>query len=372
MKRYICAFALLFLAVVTPVHAQSSSILSDHFGSWRAAGPARSVKPSDLGPKWEPWAEGEQILAESGVTKIEERAYTNGTDQLGLRVYQFKDPSSAYEFYTFAVLPGMKPLGLGQHSAIQQEDARLLIGNLMVQAGLSPQLEPGILQDVIDALKSRADPTPLPPIRSYLPGEGRIFGSEKYAFGPDAFRSAATHLDRTEFASLGSEAGFASGAEAMFARYRAGKDDAVLLLIEYPTPQLAEQHLRHLEQALSPAAKKAGTTIQRKASLLSLVLKPSSAAYGEALRGAVNYETQVTWNEPTHTITDPPWATILGKIMIATMLFMVVAVVLGIAFGGVRVVLKILFPGKVFDRPEQMDVLQLGLSSKRIDSRDFY
>jgi uncharacterized membrane protein len=62
----------------------------------------------------------------------------------------------------------------------------------------------------------------------------------------------------------------------------------------------------------------------------------------------------------------------LAKIMIATMLFMLVAVVLGAAFGGVRVLAKIFFPGKVFDRPDQMDVLQLGLSSKRIDSRDFY
>ena len=68
----------------------------------------------------------------------------------------------------------------------------------------------------------------------------------------------------------------------------------------------------------------------------------------------------------------PPWATMLAKIMIATMLFMLVAVVLGAAFGGVRVLAKIFFPGKVFDRPDQMDVLQLGLSSKRIDSRDFY
>src|SRR5260370_153643 len=46
---------------------------------------------------------------------------------------------------------------------------------------------------------------------------------------------------------------------------------------------------------------------------------------------------------------------------------MVVAVVLGVAFGGVRVLAKIFFPGKVFDRPEQMDVLQLGLSGKTIN-----
>ena len=45
---------------------------------------------------------------------------------------------------------------------------------------------------------------------------------------------------------------------------------------------------------------------------------------------------------------------------------------LGIAFGGVRVLTKRFFPGKVFDRPEDMEVLQLGLSGKRIDPRDFY
>jgi len=132
----------------------------------------------------------------------------------------------------------------------------------------------------------------------------------------------------------------------MVAEYRNGKGSAGLLLLEYPTPQLAEQHLRHLEQALSPTTKRAGTTIERKASLLSLVLKPSSAAYGDSLRSAVIYETEVTWNEPHQTVTDPPLVTTLVKIILGTGLFMVVAVVLGVAFGGVRVLAKIFFPGK--------------------------
>jgi len=376
MNRSFCVIVLFFLAAVSSAasdskHAQPS-LLPDHFANWQASGPVIPVKPGDLGPQWEKWTEGEQILGESGITRIQDRPYKNGSDQLGLRVYEFKDPSSAYEFYSFAVLPGMHALGLGEHSAIQQNDARLLIGNLVVQVGLSEHLEPAMLQQVIDALKTHADQTPLPPVRSYLPVEGRIFGSEKYALGPLGFQSAAKLLERAEFAGLASEAGFNSGAEAMFARYESGSENAVLLLIEYPTPQLAEQHLRHLQQAISTAQQQAGTTIERKASLLSLVLRPSSRRYGNALRDAVNYETHVTWNEPTHTITDPPWATILGKIIIATMLFMVVAVVLGAAFGGVRVLTKVFFPGKVFDRPEQMDVLQLGLSGKRINSRDFY
>jgi hypothetical protein len=158
----------------------------------------------------------------------------------------------------------------------------------------------------------------------------------------------------------------------MVAEYRTRTESAGLLLIEYPTPQLAEQHLKHLEQALPPGAKQAGTTIERRGSLLWLVLRPSSAAFAEELRSGLNYETEVTWNEPHQTISDPPMLSVVGKIIVITLLSMVVAVVLGVAFGGVRVLAKTFFPGRFFDRPEQMEVLQLGLSGKRIDPRDFY
>ena len=372
MKSYLCPCALFLLGLAAPAGAQTG-LLPDQLAGWHASGPASTVKPSDLGPNWDRWEEGQQILAESGVVKIQGRAYKKGADELGLRLYEFKDPTSAYEFYTFAVVPGMQPLGVGEQSAIRQDDARLVVGNFVVQAGLSEHLSPAALEDVMQALKAHADPTPLPVIRNYLPTEGRIFGSEKYAEGPQAFRDAAKFLDRPEIAGLANEVGFdRDDAEAMFAQYRTPKGEAVLLLVDYPTPQLAEQHLHHIETALSPAAKQAGTTVERKASLLCVVLKPSSQAFAESLRNGVRYQTAVTWNEPTHKLTDPPWLVIVGRIIILTLLFMGLAVAVGAAFGGVRVLLKILFPGKIFDRPGQMDVLQLGLSSKRIDSRDFY
>jgi len=161
----------------------------------------------------------------------------------------------------------------------------------------------------------------------------------------------------------------ASIAEAMLARYKAG---ALLILIDYPTPQLAELHLRHLETSLPEKAKQGGTTIERKGSLLSIVMAPATPGYAAKLRDGVNYETQVTWNEPSGTATDPPWSVVLYRVFVGTGIFMVAAVVLGIGFGGLRIFTKRLFPGKVFDRPEQMEVLQLGLSGKRIDPRDFY
>jgi hypothetical protein len=205
-----------------------------------------------------------------------------------------------------------------------------------------------------------------------MPKEWRVFGSEKYALGPEAFRSAITSLDQGALSGLANEVGFKTGVEAMLARYRSDRNSGVLMLLEYPTPQLAEQHLHHLERALPDAAKKAGAAIERKASVLSIVFAPSSPQYSQLLRDQVNYETQVTWNEPRQTATDPPWVIILSKIFLFTGLFLGVATGLGVAFGGVRVLTKRLFPGKIFDRPENVEVLQLGLSGKKIDPSDMY
>ncbi|HEY8716380.1 MAG TPA: hypothetical protein VIM00_13445, partial [Candidatus Acidoferrum sp.] len=247
-----------------------------------------------------------------------------------------------------------------------------LVGNIVLVVDKTASLNVSDQETLTKQVKAKADTTPPPPIPNYLPERDRIAGTEKYALGPGAFRDALAKLNRAEYAAVAEQVGFTTGAEAMLARYRAAHDDAVLLLIEFPTPQLAGLHWKHLEQALPGSAKKQGTSIERKGSLLAIVLAPSSESYATRVREAVRYETQVTWNEPTHTITDPPITTVLAKVIIATGVFMLVAIVFGVAFGGVRVLLKKLLPGKVFDRPEQMDVLQLGLTGKRINSRDFY
>jgi hypothetical protein len=135
---------------------------------------------------------------------------------------------------------------------------------------------------------------------------------------------------------------------------------------------VAENRRHHLEEALPAAAKQAGVTVERKASLLSLVFNATSAMHAQAIRERVDYETQVTWNEPHQSATDPPLVQMLYKIFLFTSLFLVVATVTGIAFGGFRILVKHWLPGKVFDRPEDIEVLQLGLSGKKIDPTDLY
>lgn len=364
MRRLPFISAFLLALAAAPYSSAQQQKLPAHFANW-------SGQPSPMWVETEAPLNYVNLWKETGRMPGESCEYSSGGAKIEVDLQKYRDPSSAYEMYTALIRPEMHPSTLDRTSAVDGDRLFVLVGSFILQVRPTPAISTADLVMLVNSVGAHADLTPLPEIRKYLPA-GFTDGTQKYALGPAGFGNAFAALKREEFALLGNEAGFASSAEAIVAEYHYGKDFAGLLLLEYPTPQLAEQHLRHLEQALSPGAKQAGTTIERKGSLLSLVLRPSSREYGVALRNAVKYETHITWNEPRQTITDPPWATILGKIMIATMLFMVVAVVLGLAFGGVRVLTKIFFPGKVFDRPEQMDVLQLGLSGKRINSRDFY
>jgi hypothetical protein len=342
---------LIVLALAAMPIVRAQTILPPHFGAW-SAGKSAQAAPATT--------EAQGILAESGLENKESRLYTNGTTSVTATVYRFHDSSGAYEAYTYLLNGAAAGVRL------------VRVGNILLAIDSSNPLAATELGALSQQVSAKADKIPPPPIPDYLPERDRIAGTEKYALGPAAFQAALINLDRPGYSAITAAAGFSSGAEAIFARYRTTRDNAVLLLIEYPTPQLAGLHWKHLEQALPPSAKSDGTSIERKGSMLAIVLAPSSPNYATRVRNSVNYETQVTWNEPAHPITDPPITTVLAKIIMATGAFMLVAIVFGIAFGGVRVLMKTFFPGKVFDRPEQMDVLQLGLSSKRINSRDFY
>src|SRR5215469_14121595 len=366
MRRYFLLFFVVFLALLSAPYclAQSSlkSILPDRFGNWVASNPPVKMSAAE---------QGAGLLTEAGLDEWSARTYANGSQTLNVSLKRFHDPSGAYEAYTAAIDQEMEPSTVGALTAIGHGRLIMLIGNFLMETNQPQLATTADLKELSSIVRKSADTTPLPPIRGYL-APGFTDGTQRYALGPAAFRSGLTELGHPEFATLANEVGFNWGAEAILARYEKAKENGVLLLIDYPTPQLAEQHLRHLETAISSAAKQPGTTAERKGSLLSIVMSPTTPAFGESLRNAVRYQTEVTWNEPTHKITDPPWLVIVGRIIILTLLFMGFAVAVGAAFGGVRVLLKTFFPGKIFDRPGQMDVLQLGISGKRIDSRDFY
>jgi hypothetical protein len=355
-----CLFALLSAANSSAQQTKpAQQILPDAFGSWHVRDCGADVqKPA--------------LSQEAGERDYRQCQFTSGRQTATIAAGKYRDPSSAYEVYTSLLEPGMQPSTVGRFTAVNDNGLVALVGNIVLRVKQPRNVSTKDLQELTSILAAEADRTPLPPIREYLPKEDLVNATQRYALGPLGFRAAAEAEGKPEIAGLTGAIGFAKGAEAILAQYRRGGDTGVLLLIDYPTPQLAELHSRHLETALEESAKLAGTKIERRGSLLFMVIAPTTPAFAEALRSGVNYQTQVTWNEPSQTASDAPLGVVLYRIFVGTGVFMIMAVVFGVAFGGVRVFTKRLFPGKVFDRYERLEVLQLGLSGKPIDTRDLY
>lgn len=370
MRKLICICAMMAVSCAR-VGAAEPSLLPGSFGAWQADGESKTKSGPGL---FQGWGDVKpEILREAGLVSVERRNYADGSAKLQVSLYKFKDPSGAYEFYTQVIAPDMANGGIGDESAFGSEHGAVLLGNLVVVTGSAgSSVKPESLASLTSALKAKADPTPYPPLRDYLPTKWRVFGTEKYVQGPEGFRLAMDSLGQGVYRELGTEAGFDASGEAIFAKYQGTQGSGVLLLLAYPTPQIAENHLHHLEQALPAEAKKAGVNVQRKASLLSLVFAATSPLHAQAIRDQVNYETQVTWNEASQTATDPPLVYVMFKIFLYMSLFLVLATAVGILFGILRILIKHWLPGKVFDRPQDIEVLQLGLTGKKIDPTDMY
>ena len=122
----------------------------------------------------------------------------------------------------------------------------------------------------------------------------------------------------------------------------------------------------------NPGAGTPALYASRSVTLLAIVSGAATQAEANRLLSQVQSGTQLTWDEPTFQFKEPTIeAMILGTIIGAGTICMF-ALVAGVSFGGLRLVVKRLWPGKVFDRSNHLQVLQLGLWSKPINSDDFY
>jgi hypothetical protein len=150
------------------------------------------------------------------------------------------------------------------------------------------------------------------------------------------------------------------------------------LLILYPTQQLAADRYNALGNtfALNAAPAQAGGKPAvfgtRSSALIALLAGAESRDTAAGLLNQIHYASDVTWNEPTHEVTDPPISTIVVGAIVDTGAIMLLVLAASLGFGGFRLLAKFVAPGKIFDRNADVEILQLGISSKPIDVKDFY
>jgi hypothetical protein len=151
------------------------------------------------------------------------------------------------------------------------------------------------------------------------------------------------------------------GPEVEFATYRSSNGEAKMTVIGYPTPQIAAERMKAMQ-----AANLSGGPFyfKRSGPLLAVINGNIPEAEAQSLLASVNYDADVTWNQPTKPNPRDNIGGLIVGIFTLVGVILVVALIFGFAFGGVRVIAKKIFPNRVFDRPEDVEIIRLDLQEK--------
>ena len=363
MFRQILLIAAISFFWASPAPAQT--ILPGSFAGWSASSQG----------KFFPAAGGNALAAtiakEYDFVSGEQAKYSRGGETLDAVVYTMTDPSGAYGEYSYLRTPDMPRADLAEHSSLSNGRALALVGNLVVDIrGQNLSMLKPDLKSLLAAIAKHSQTGPLPWIQEHLPADNMVLRSDHYILGP---------VTLNQFFPLGADdwLGFSHGAEAETAQYQLGGQNATLLIADFPTPQIATDELSRLQKRFNvngsnPSSGSPALFAKRTVTMLGIVYGAPSEATANSLLSQIESGTQVTWNEPTFQFKEPSIETMIVGSIVGTGLICVFTLIAGLAFGGFRLFVKRALPNRVFDRADQIQVLQLGLNSKPINAEDFY
>lgn len=354
MSRLLTIFALAFALAYSAFAADKPApLLPEVFAGWQRADLRASSDPSQADPANGP------LLKEYGFNAFEAATYSQSGRRLSIKAARFADTSGAYGAFTFYKRGDMQTETIGEQAASQNNHVIFYRGNILVDAVLDrvTAMSAGELRELAKALPVVAGESSKPPtLPLYLPKQAYIRHSARYVLGPVGLDAVGAPLSPQLV-------DFSKGAEVVLGKYSTSEGVATLTIISYPTPAIAGERLRAIQASVSPGATPA-PEFKRSGPLLALVTGDISSKEAKSLLAAVNYEADVTWNEATSLSKRDNIGNLIVNVFILVGIVLLFALVLGVMFGGVRVVLKRLFPDRVFDRPEDVEIICLNLGRK--------
>lgn len=313
------------------------------------------------------------VLTEYRFSDLALATYTREDGRtLKIRAARFADASGAFGAYTFYLQPEMTPERtkedkIGDQAATLGQRVLFYRGNVLVDAEFSQEsaMSGAQLRGLAGALpRPSGNSANLPTFIEFMPRRDYIANTRKYVMGPAALaaQSPPVSADLVDFDA---------SSEVSLARYNTPSGEATLTLISYPTPQLAAEHLRRIDAAHHLAQPQAGVSsvesagsffCKRTGPIVVIATGPVSDGDAKSLLDMVNYEASVTWNQATEDAQVRDLYKLILNIVVLCGVLAGLAVVAGVAFGGIRILTKRLYPDKVFDRPEQMEFISLRLT----------
>jgi hypothetical protein len=346
----------------------AQEMLPAEWGNWKAS-PAVTAAPAVL----EQLAGGDApYLREYGITSAERRTYTRNSETLQVTLFCMVDSTAAYGAFTFLRTAEMAPVGDGPRTIASENRALLLTDQFVVEvtgpavASLAPEWK--ALRNHLSRFASGAL---FPTLPNYLPLQGLVAGTERYVLGPLA-------LERVLSMKKGDWLGFDKGAEALLAHYEWQGKKTKFLLVAYPNHAIAREHAIAMRGKFNvnggdvPTSTRTPIFVRQLRSIVAIAAETDSPEWAQQLLKRVDYQESLTMNEPGFRATDRPLVTLIYSMFVAIGILIAFALIAGIAFGGVRIAVKRFFPGRVFDRSQAVEIIQLGLTSKPIEAKDFY
>jgi hypothetical protein len=368
--------------IALPAFGQNAqTILPNTFGGWTATS-RQALQPGTqpaANPPGVDQAHAALSAREYGFKSGEIAYYANSApsiagqpaETLTATLYQMKDPSGGYGEYSYLRKSDMNRADFSDHSSANPGEALVLLGNLVLDVtGTNTQRDAADLKALVSAVTSKAQDGLLPTLPDHLPVDNRVDKSDHYILGPST-------LDQFFPGDLGYSLGFSYGTEAETAHFQQNGRDVTMLIADFPTPQIAQSQLDSLSKKFNingslPSATSPTLFADRSQTMLSIVAGASSRDEASKLLDQVRAGQVLTWNEPTFQFKEPSISVMIVGAFVGTGVICLYTMVGALAFGGFRLAVKRLFPNMLFDRSQQMDILQMGLVSKPIKSEDFY
>jgi hypothetical protein len=340
----------------------AAAILPAQFAGWQMQGAAQiSTDPAVADPT------SAAVLKEYRFTDFASANYTRDDGRtLKIRAARFADASGAFGAFTFYVQPQMVTEQIGDQAASAGEHVLFYRGNVMIDATFGRQsvMSAAELRELAGMLPRPSGNTGnLPSFIEFMPRQAYVPHTQKYVMGPAALDALGSPIP----ANL---VDFGASAEVSMGRYSTSSGEATLMLISYPTPQLAADHLKQIDAAHQIAAPQAGVATigsagsfsDKRTGPLVAVVSGVSDSDAKSLLGMVNWEANVTWNSPAPNQEVKDLYSLVLNIVVLCAIIAVLALIAGFAFGGFRILMKRLYPDRVFDRPEQMEFISLHLT----------
>jgi len=351
------------LAASSNAASTAPPILPKQFAGWQIQGAAQASKDATAADPT-----NAALLKEYGFADFEAATYKSDDGRtLKIRAARFADASGAFGAYLFYVQPAMAREDIGDQSASANPRVLFYRGHILVEAVFSQvsPMSPANLRELAGVLpRPGGNAGNLPPILAFMPHHGYEANTEKYAEGPLGLDAIASPLP-PELVD------FSASPEVVLGQYSTPGGEATLMLVEYPTPALAIEHLRLIHAAHHAAQPQAGVAevenvgpffAKRSGPIIAIAAGSLSPSDAQTLLGAVNYEASVTWNENTYFDKKNNIANLLVNIILLCIIVGAISLAAGVAFGGARVLLRRYFPGPIFGRSDQNEFIALHLA----------